>query len=383
MHKRFLVALLAVVLAGVLLPASASAQPPPYLTQWGTNTGALCGVAVDGSGHVYAAGRDIEKFGSSGTYITRWGTGSGAFGVAVDGSGNVYAAEGANNRIEKFTSNGVYLTSWGLLGTGDGQFNGPSGVAVDGNGYVYVADENNQRIQKFTSDGVYLTQWGTQGSGNGQFQRPTGVAVDGNGNVYVTDRNNSRIQVFGVPPTATQSTTVDFSGISSALVSSPGGQDFTYVLGPGPTTGILNVRLISGDATGGITTGGGPDPHGIYILQLAGALTPRGVLITSNETLTAHETNTFSFASGGSPWLVLGSSDATVNNTGAQVAFVGVNDSPPYGQFAVSAAAVSFDFLVSNAPGWPYYGSALSLEVVDRTVPAQSTSWGRIKSLYR
>jgi hypothetical protein len=187
--------------------------------------------------------------------------------------------------------------------------------------------------------------------------------------------------------------TVDFSGISSALVSSPGGQDFTYVLGPGPTTGILNVRLISGDATGGITTGGGPDPHGIYILQLAGALTPallrftfdqpRGFLITSNETLTAHETNTFSFASGGSPWLVLGSSDATVNNTGAQVAFVGVNDSPPYGQFAVSAAAVSFDFLVSNAPGWPYYGSALSLEVVDRTVPAQSTSWGRIKSLYR
>ncbi len=186
--------------------------------------------------------------------------------------------------------------------------------------------------------------------------------------------------------------TVDFSGISSGLVSSPSGQDFTYVLGPGPTTGTLNVRLVSGDATGGITTGASPDPHGIYILQLAGALTPAllrftfdqpcGFLITSNETLTAHETNTFSFASGGSPWLVLGSSDATVDNTGTQVTFVGLNDSPPYGQYAVSAAAGSFDLLVSNAPGWPYYGSAISLEVVEPVTPAQSISVGQLKARY-
>ncbi len=50
--------------------------------------------------------------------------------------------------------------------------------------------------------------------------------------------------------------TVNFSGISSALVSSPSGQNFTYVLGLGPTTGVLNVRLISGDIST-LTTGGG------------------------------------------------------------------------------------------------------------------------------
>ncbi len=110
---------------------------------------------------------------------------------------------------------------------------------------------------------------------------------------------------------------------------------------------------------------------------------PRGFLITSNETLTALETNTFSFASGGSPWIVLSSSNASVNNTGSQVSFVGLNASGPYGQFAVSAAAGSFDFLVSNAPGFSLYGSAISVEVVDQATPTKAMSWGRIKASYR
>jgi DNA-binding beta-propeller fold protein YncE len=76
MHKRFLVVLLAIVFAGVLLSAPASAQPPVYITQWGTN-----------------------------------GTGNGQFswpyGVAVDGSGNVYVSDWGNGRIQKFTSTGT------------------------------------------------------------------------------------------------------------------------------------------------------------------------------------------------------------------------------------------------------------------------------------
>ena len=60
MHERSLV-LLAIVLAGALLPASAVAQPPPYLYQWGTYGSwdgqffSPWGVAVDGGGNVYVA----------------------------------------------------------------------------------------------------------------------------------------------------------------------------------------------------------------------------------------------------------------------------------------------------------------------------------------
>ena len=89
--------------------------------------------------------------------MTSWGSsgsGNGQFsnirGVAVDGSGNVYVADSGNNRIQKFTSTGTYVTQWGSSGSGNGQFNYPFGVAVDGSGNVYVADSNNNRVEKFS-----------------------------------------------------------------------------------------------------------------------------------------------------------------------------------------------------------------------------------------
>jgi glucose/arabinose dehydrogenase len=114
MKQCSLVALLAIVLAGVLIPTLASAQAPPYLYQWSVQ----------------------------GQYPQ-------PSGVAVGASGNVYVAAPGDDRIYAFTSSGTYLTQWGTLGSGDGQFNRPRGVAVDGSGNVYVADMNNQRIQVF------------------------------------------------------------------------------------------------------------------------------------------------------------------------------------------------------------------------------------------
>src|SRR5206468_4248584 len=120
-----------------------------------------------------------------------------------------YVADQHNHRIQKFTSTGTYLTQWGSYGSGDGQFNGPVGVATDAAGNIYVADgfdyiatHGNHRIQKFTNTGTYLTQWGSYGSGDGQFNGPVGVATDVAGNVYVTDFSNHRIQKFGPAPTS-------------------------------------------------------------------------------------------------------------------------------------------------------------------------------------
>ena len=66
-------------------------------------------------------------------------------------SGNVYVSDRSNNRIQKFDSSGTFITKWGSYGTGDGQFRYPSGVAEDSSGNVYVADEGNHRIQKIGS----------------------------------------------------------------------------------------------------------------------------------------------------------------------------------------------------------------------------------------
>ena len=103
-----------------------------------------------------------------------------------------------NDRVQKFTSTGTFLTKWGTRGASNGRFAWPGGVAVDPTtGDVYVADIGNDRVQKFDSDGTFLTKWGTYGSGNGQFSIPVDVAVDGDGDVYVADLFNFRVQKFG------------------------------------------------------------------------------------------------------------------------------------------------------------------------------------------
>lgn len=90
------------------LPATVGAQPPAYITHWGST----------GSGN---------------------GQFNGPVGVATDAAGDVYVTDHYNNRAQKFTSTGTYLTQWGSLGSGNGQLDHVVGVATDTDGNVYVA----------------------------------------------------------------------------------------------------------------------------------------------------------------------------------------------------------------------------------------------------
>ena len=71
------------------------------------------------------------------------------WGVACDPLGYVYIVDSGNHRVQKFDSSGTYLTSWGNRGLTEGQLNFPSGIAVDKEGYVYVIDSGNHRLTKF------------------------------------------------------------------------------------------------------------------------------------------------------------------------------------------------------------------------------------------
>ncbi|HLD83394.1 MAG TPA: 6-bladed beta-propeller [archaeon] len=134
-----------------------------YMTQWGS-PGSGDGefvvpnkIAVDSSGNVvYVAdifSDRIQKFASTDggvtyTFVTKWEL-SHANGIAVDLDGNVYVSNSRESNIQKFDSTGNFITEWGGLGSGDGQFDLPVGVVVDSATNIYVVDKNNYRIQKF------------------------------------------------------------------------------------------------------------------------------------------------------------------------------------------------------------------------------------------
>lgn len=180
-----------------------------YLTQWGQHGRAdgyfdsPTGVAVDPSGYVYTAescqdscNLRIQRFTSTGAFVSKWPGQSAPWDLATDRAGNVFVVD--DNSVVKYSIYGTKLGQWGSFGTGPGRFDLPAGLCVDDSGYVYVADTGNHRIQKFTGSGTFVTQWGSYGTGPGQFRFPADVAVDNSGDVYVSDQVNQRIQKFRI-----------------------------------------------------------------------------------------------------------------------------------------------------------------------------------------
>src|SRR5437763_1119930 len=210
-------ALALVLLAALMLWAGAAAASCNFLmtvASVGSADGQVLtprGIATDSAGNVFVADQNdrVQKFNSSGVFQFKFATGGSsfgsvvaAFGVAVDSSNNVYVTDGFSERttgfVQKFNSSGAFVTAWGTQGSGSGQFiNGAGGVAADSAGNVYVADPGSHRLQKSDSGGTFITSWGSgAGSANGQFSGPSGVAIDASDNVYVADTGNNRIQKF-------------------------------------------------------------------------------------------------------------------------------------------------------------------------------------------
>ena len=184
-----------------------------YITKWGGVEGSgdgefdsPRGIGIDSSDNVYVVdpGRDdVQKFDSSGNFISKFcsfGSGDGEFDgpydIDFDSTGNMYVVESNNNRIQKFDSNGAYVSQFGTYGDDDGELDEPKGLVIDNADNIWVTDYNNYRVQKFDSNGVYVSQFGTSGTGDGQFSEMYGIDINSSGNIYVSDRGNCRIQKF-------------------------------------------------------------------------------------------------------------------------------------------------------------------------------------------
>lgn len=183
----------------------------------------------------------------------------------------------------------------------------------------------------------------------------------------------------GIMIASSNAALIDFSGVDLGPVSSPSGQTFTYTVGAGPDTGILTVWLISGSVSS-LRPGYSPDSTGFY--ALSGSTDPivfrftfdtlRTFTITENETLTALENNAFTLPSGA--WTILSASGAAVGGAGSNINFQGVTDSPSPEAYSIEGIGTSFDFAITNTPGFPIYGSSISVDVVPAGLGTYSIS---------
>jgi streptogramin lyase len=138
------------------------------------------GLALDGSGNLYAAGNtsyQISKItpdGSVSLFATLFG--AELNGLAFDGSGNLYVSNSVADQVIKITSGGA-VSLFATLPAGSFPF----GLAVDGSGNVYAADFFTNQISKITSGGVVSLFATVPGP------YPSGLAFDGSGNLYSAD----------------------------------------------------------------------------------------------------------------------------------------------------------------------------------------------------
>ena len=191
------------------------------------------GIATDSSGNIWVVdtgGQRVEKFNSSGTYLSQIPCASGSClvgpnppgsfgnpnGLAIDKSGNIWVSDGYY-RILKFNSSGSFIMQFPCAsgscssGSANGEFgssSGPQQVSIDPvSGNLWVVDYNNNRMEEFNSSGTFLLgigagyqgvggTIGSSGTTKGQFVGLYGVAVDASSNVYVADTGNNRVQKF-------------------------------------------------------------------------------------------------------------------------------------------------------------------------------------------
>ena len=161
-------------------------------------------VAVGEDGNIYVSdfgNKRIQKFSSSGEYLTHWGNSGkdlGSFynptGIAV-GTDFIFVVDRDLNRVQKFSLDGEFITAWGKKGTGEGQFFYPNGITLS-NGLLYVTDTGNQRVQIFSTEGQFVSSFGSSGLGEGQFLNLVGIDADKDGNIYITDKGNGKIEKF-------------------------------------------------------------------------------------------------------------------------------------------------------------------------------------------
>jgi hypothetical protein len=149
---------------------------------------AFSGLALDGSGNLYAAAQDVNfqftniyKFTPQGARSIFATVPVQSFQLAFDQNGNLYGASG--DGIDRFTPSGAKTIF--VPASAFAPNTGPIGLAFDSAGNLFVSTESNDTqpdtILEFDSTGAFVQTFATG------LQNPRGLAFDSAGNLYVAE----------------------------------------------------------------------------------------------------------------------------------------------------------------------------------------------------
>jgi subtilisin family serine protease/chitodextrinase len=246
---------------------------------WTRNRGVITGffdIKADKNGYIYLAGTTssnylISKYDTSGNLMWErthdFGAHDQAYGVAVDGSGNVYATGYAypgnekNIYTVKYNSAGTFLWSQSY---DNGWGEGAVGAVADADGNLYIAGHSGTYpffydealIIKYDTSGNFIwSRYYSLGSANKFYD----VALDGSGypvaTGYSRNANDDVITIKYDPDGNTVWTrTSDFSYSASGSGIAIGENDTTYVTGTYTRWTNRDLLLVKYTVSLGITT---------------------------------------------------------------------------------------------------------------------------------
>ena len=144
-----------------------------------------------------------------------WSCGPASLAFVADGS--VVVANAMCGQVTHYDSMGAELNHW-TSPTGDsGLPYFPSGIDLDGAGNVFVANLYEKRVERFTLDGTLVAAYGV-----GTLIHPTGIAVDrGTGHLFVCDGGEGVIREYDATGTLLRNVVAGYEVTDVALA--PGG----------------------------------------------------------------------------------------------------------------------------------------------------------------
>ncbi len=184
-------------------------------------------LVIDSSNNIWVVDMNnyrIQKFDSSGNFLSKFGskgcqviqndgtitgeTHNGKFctpqSIAMDDSDNLYITDANNRRVQKFDSSGTFVSQFGSYGNSDGKFIGPHYLELDDSGNIYVGDRERNNVQVFSPS--FNFKYAISG-----FSDPKDIVIDSSNRLNVAFNHGVKVFEASTVEVGNGETTITFS----------------------------------------------------------------------------------------------------------------------------------------------------------------------------